>query len=308
MVTIRRSAAVAAVVWLLGCQGGAARSTTEATYLGEQLPGRRPVVFMKGAVSSDRFEHGPVAIAPDLSEIYWGTHFKGQEPLARILFVRREGEGWTDPAPVPFTGRYPSGEPFLAGDGDTLIFRSDRPLRSGAGIDRSLWITRRTPTGWSDAEPLGEVFRGVSFQASMAANGTLYFTADPAGWRDSRGKDDIYRSELHDGAYTRAENLGPPINTTAEDWSPCVALDERRLLFASTRPGGAGRSDLYVSFRRADGTWRDPVNLGRPINTRQDEDWPFLTSDGKYLFFVRNGDVFWVDAGLLAKLAQRSAD
>ncbi len=302
-----RIVAGAAAIGLCGCMAGAARGTTEGTYLGQQAPEGRPVVFMKGTVSSKRFEHGAVAIAPDLSEIYWSSFFEGQEPYQRILFIRRDGTGWTEPASAPFVGAFSSGEPFFAGSADRLGFRADRPLRAGRGLDRSYWVTRRTPSGWSEPEPLGEIFLGVGFQASMAANGTLYFTTDPAGWRDTRGDGDICRAVLRDGTYAPPENLGAPINTPAHDWSPCIAADERWMIFASTRPGGKGQSDLYVSFHGADGAWGDPINVGRPINTGQNEDWPSLSPDGRFLFFVRKGDVYWVDAGFLSKLAAKAS-
>jgi hypothetical protein len=62
----------------------------------------------------------------------------------------------------------------------------------------------------------------------------------------------------------------------------------------------------YLSRRRADGTWTEPVSLGEPVNTRRIERFPIVSPEGRYLFFTRwvsddNEDVFWVStAGIRA--------
>jgi len=61
-----------------------------------------------------------------------------------------------------------------------------------------------------------------------------------------------------------------------------------------------------VSFRTPDGGWSDAVNLGGGVNSEQSENRPFITADGKYLFYNRgnseNRDVYWVDLGVVRKL------
>jgi WD40-like Beta Propeller Repeat len=91
-----------------------------------------------------------------------------------------------------------------------------------------------------------------------------------------------------------------------------LAPDESYLVMTPTRPGGPGRGDVHVSFRRADGSWTDLVRLDDTINTPDHEWCPMLTGDGKYLFFSRLAgtagppwapgtiaDVYWVDARIL---------
>ena len=79
---------------------------------------------------------------------------------------------------------------------------------------------------------------------------------------------------------------------------PFIAPDQSWLIFASERPGGYGAADLYVSFRRPDGTWGEPKNLGPSVNTAGSEYTPMLSPDGRYLFFTRGrfgDDIYWVD-------------
>ena len=58
------------------------------------------------------------------------------------------------------------------------------------------------------------------------------------------------------------------------------------MIFKSGCPGGFGKTDLYVSFKRRDGAWGEPVNLGEEVNSSEDELEPRLSPDGRYLFFT----------------------
>ncbi len=79
-------------------------------------------------------------------------------------------------------------------------------------------------------------------------------------------------------------NLGDSINTSYNDWSPCISSDGQRLYFASSRPDGYGDNDIYVS-EKVDGTWQGAVNLGHVINTVEGEKGPWISSDGTKLYF-----------------------
>jgi hypothetical protein len=96
-------------------------------------------------------------------------------------------------------------------------------------------------------------------------------------------------------------NLGPIVNSTSTDRGPAISKDGLSLYFASTRPGGEGGEDIYVSQRDAsDGEWRPPLNLGPIINPAANEMVPAFSRDGHLLFFSSNrpggfGDVdIWV--------------
>jgi hypothetical protein len=138
------------------------------------------------------------------------------------------------------------------------------------------------------------------------SSGTLYFTSN----RDSvEGGSDIFRSVPVDDEYRTVEKLGPPIDSSGLDSSPCVSLDGQVLIFESWRPGGHGKGDLYISYSKRDGSWTSPRNLGPPINTEQIEDAGYISPDGKYLFFNRREawvtkqqtDIYWVDVRAVFK-------
>jgi len=84
-------------------------------------------------------------------------------------------------------------------------------------------------------------------------------------------------------------NLGPVVNSTAIDRGPAISKDGLSLYFASTRPGGVGGEDIYVSQRESqDSEWGPPVNLGPIINTTANEMVPAFSRDGHLLFFATN--------------------
>ncbi len=101
---------------------------------------------------------------------------------------------------------------------------------------------------------------------------------------------DLYFSEFKDGEWTEPKPIPGKINRK-DSWEsqPSLSSDGKMLFFASDRPGGFGGSDIWFSQRNADGSWRDPVNLGSTINTDKNERSPFLHTDSKTLYFSSNG-------------------
>jgi len=82
--------------------------------------------------------------------------------------------------------------------------------------------------------------------------------------------------------------LGSVVNSSAEDAGPAISKDGRALYFYSTRAGGPGAEDIYVSHRSsADSSWGAPVALGATINTTTNERVPAFSRDGHWMFFAR---------------------
>jgi hypothetical protein len=81
-------------------------------------------------------------------------------------------------------------------------------------------------------------------------------------------------------------NLGPVVNSPSADFGPAVSKDGLSLYFTSTRPGGFGGFDIWVSQRASvDDSWGLPINLGPTINTGSNESVPAFSRDGHLLFF-----------------------
>jgi len=96
----------------------------------------------------------------------------------------------------------------------------------------------------------------------------------------------LFFAELHDGEWDNTgdfkyNNIEYSITT------PCFSPDGHYLYFASDMPGGYGGTDIYRSTF-AKGEWSEPVNLGEIINTKGNEVYPFIASNGD-LFFASDG-------------------
>ena len=117
---------------------------------------------------------------------------------------------------------------------------------------------------------------------------TIYFSRnqDISKKGGARNKLGIYSAVLIDDQWTKVRELR--INN---EWynvtTPCLSPDGKKIFFASDKPGGFGGSDLYYSEWTSD-RWQDPVNMGNVINTKGNESYPFINSEGE-LFFSSDG-------------------
>ncbi|OYQ45186.1 OmpA family protein [Flavobacterium aurantiibacter] len=130
--------------------------------------------------------------------------------------------------------------------------------------------------------------------AVFTADGkTMYFTRNNYlnGKRHKNNREQvllkIYKATLDDGKWGDVEEL--PFNSDEFSTAhPALSLDEKYLYFASDRPGGVGKSDLYVVEIKKDGTFGEVQTLGPEINTESRETFPFVTGDNT-LYFASDG-------------------
>jgi Tol biopolymer transport system component len=278
-------------------------------YLGLSPPGLEPEVFSPNHISKrDRGEFR-VSFSPDAEQIYYSispSPVLGSVNLYGIEYTIREDDEWGGLEKVIFEGSDQGVdflEPFVSPDGQALYFTTNLPPVADSD-DYNLAVAHRTADGWGDVEILPEPVNSSASEwyPSLTTRGTLYFSS----WRDSGfGGGDIYQARLENGIYT-VENLGETINSTSNDADAYIDPDERFIIFFSNRSGGEGGSDLYISIQDEDERWSTPANLGPPINSTYDEFAPSISPDGRYFFFMRDGDIYWVDIQALASLMPAS--
>ncbi|MCK5148630.1 PD40 domain-containing protein [bacterium] len=98
----------------------------------------------------------------------------------------------------------------------------------------------------------------------------------------------IYVSRFNDEQYSKPEMVSVVLNEHGAAHA-YIAPDESYLIFDSDYAQDClGELDLYISFQDRDGSWMRPQNMGEKINTLHDERRPFVSFDGKYLFFASN--------------------
>ncbi|RXD53088.1 TolB-like protein, partial [Xanthomonas perforans] len=98
---------------------------------------------------------------------------------------------------------------------------------------------------------------------------------------------DLWQAQLRGGRWQDAQLL--PINTAQDETTPLFSADGRWLLFASTRPGGAGGSDLYRAPVDTQGAVGPVQSLGAAINSAGNERAPTLSLVGTRLLFASDG-------------------
>ncbi len=278
----------------------AAPPALEGDYLGQKPPGLTAERFAPGVVSTESEELNSV-FTPDGAEFYF-TVARGSPRRWTIKVMKRTGNRWGAPEVASFSGTYSDVDLCLSHDGRKLLYCSNRPL-SGRGEpkkDFDIWMVERAGDGWSEPRRMGGAVNteGPEFYPSLTRTGLLYFQRIGA---DGHGAGDIYFSRLEEGGYPEVENAGGAINTQHFESDPFISPGGDYLIFSSNRPGGFGQGDLNIAFRAQDGSWTPPRNMGRRVNTSDNENCAMVTPDGKYLFFTRAGDIYWVDARIIAE-------
>jgi hypothetical protein len=157
---------------------------------------------------------------------------------------------------------------------------------------------------WSAPVNLGPVVNSAFGDAgpTISKNGrSLYFHSNRPG---GVGTADIWVSQRNteEDPWGPPINLGPVINTTAGEFQPALSRDGHWLFFASTRPGGFGSFDIWVSYREHihdDFDWQPSVNAGPGVNSPAAEGDPsFFENDDAgvpQLFFTRANDIYVSD-------------
>ncbi len=169
--------------------------------------------------------------------------------------------------------------PVISRDENTLLF-----VRRLKFYD-AIYITEKSGDTWTQP---------VNLNTSIGSDGDLYPTCLSADGKElylvKYGESkDIWVSRRTASGWSEATPLDDRINTAADESSACLSEDGKSLYFASTRKGGYGGNDLFVSVRDNKNRWGKPRNLGSMINTAFDEESPCVTNSDTTLFFSSKG-------------------
>ncbi len=207
---------------------------------------------------------------------------------------------WTNSEPMPthINTVNNEGAPTISADGRSLIFVACPDAsgedygehRTGKG-SCDLFITKKLGNRWGAVSNLpGAINTNLwETQPSLSADGkTIYFIRSIRGQNGQRNSD-IYTATLNEnGTWGQATRLPNNINTSSEEESVLIHPDGKTLYFASRGHIGMGGFDLFMTRLQENGTWADPINLGYPINTKNDENSLMVSPDGEIGFFASN--------------------
>ncbi len=174
--------------------------------------------------------------------------------------------------------------PVLTADLKTLFFiKRDK--------DEEIYTSSRTEDGgWTAPVPIDSALISEYNEGTctISADGrTLVFTSCMR--KDGFGSCDLYLTKKLGNAWATPKNMGPRINSKAWDSQPALSADGRTLYYVSNRKGGIGKRDIWLAHFSDVGGWSNPTNLGRAINTTEDDISPFIHVNGQTLYFATNG-------------------
>ena len=203
-------------------------------------------VRMEEPINSDENE-GALSISPDGRYLFFAgcNRADGWGSCDIYASIKRE-DGWGKPFNLgkPINTSHWESQPCLSSDGRTLYFTSTRP----GGFGKSdLWRSRLMHGGvWSEPENLGPNINTEGDENSpfLHPDGkTLYFASNGHG---GMGGMDLFVSRMDsNGNWSVPQNLGYPINTSADETTLSVNAKGDTAYFSSDNLGGFGKKDIY---------------------------------------------------------------
>jgi len=233
---------------------------------------------------------------PDISvdglTLYFHSRREGSYGPYDIWAATRKttDDQWGEPVNLGPTVNSSSGDggASISADGLELFFHSGS-LRGGSG-GADLWMTTRSTTNdpWGEAVNLGPTVNSSSGEVCPRISGdglSLFFASNKPGGYGGR---DLWvtKRATHTDAWGSPVNLGPNVNTSEAEVGLDISADGLMLFFSSTRPGGSGDQDLWVTTRSTVlDPWSPATNLGQRCNTTYGESAPSISADGLSLYF-----------------------
>jgi tetratricopeptide (TPR) repeat protein len=137
------------------------------------------------------------------------------------------------------------------------------------GVSSDIWVSHKNGNDWSRAVKLNDNVNSAMDETSawVSGSGVLYFASTRKG---GHGGSDLYFSRRgSNGDWGKPKNMGKVINTPFDEDSPCLIPGDSVLFFSSKGHFSMGGYDVFTA-RRTEKSWRDPDNLGFPINNTSD--------------------------------------
>jgi len=184
----------------------------------------------------------------------------------------------------------------VSSDGTQLFLFKDN-LEEGGPLsykNGSIYYSKKENNKWTTAKRLNSNINSIAWEshAAISPNGNeLYFTSERDG---GFGGLDIYISKMENGDWGPAKNIGSTINTQYDEVTPVILPDGKTLYFSSEGHNNMGGFDIFYSTKIDSTKWGEPVNIGYPINSTDDNIFYVPIEDGSRSFYsvARNEGYF----------------
>jgi ankyrin repeat protein len=258
-------------------------------YLGQKTPGMIPELFAPVVLNSEVGYHSSIIFSPDLTEAYWSDMARENN----LYYSRIVNGTWSAPAVLYMGLKMGAHDARLSPDGKRLFFLSFEPDKPGGSEQERIWYSERVPGGWSDARLIDKSVYNhpTHWTFSVASNGNLYFTSEKMNYEG------VCLSSYDGKNYQTPEKL-------FEGSMPHIAPDESYIVYVIKSE--KTKTDLFIRFKKSDGTWTDAIDMGLKVNSTAHDLAPYISPDGKYMFFVsqreRMNGMMWMDARIIEEL------
>ena len=293
---------IAISIFIFSCGIKKPINIINSNYFEQTPPGLTPKVFAPNIISfKDRAEFGSI-FSKDGTSFFYGDDTKGN---AEIRFAEFRNNKWSEPVPIITHEKYSYADPCLSPDEMELYFISDMPRNEKDTIlDYDIWYVQKEGSGWSKPINAGNLVNSDKneYYISFTNKGKMYFASNKNASEKRAHDFDIYTTIKSNNKFTKPQRISEVINSGRYEAEVFVAPDESYLIFSSARKGGYGKADLHISFKDENNNWQTPINLGATINTKLSEICPFVTHDGKYLFYSSHQDIYWVSTKIFDAL------
>lgn len=170
--------------------------------------------------------------------------------------------------------------------------RSDNVNKKKDYLDNNfqdIYFTKFENFEWSlpqNMKNINSLLHDASVSISQDGSQFIYFKTNPTNITGG----DLYIADCDaQGNLSNEKKMSDEINSEYIESSATFSPDGNTIYFSSNRPGGYGGFDLYKSNKLPNGEWGRVINLGPNINTKKNEDAPFMHDDGMTLYFSSNG-------------------
>ncbi len=191
--------------------------------------------------------------------------------------------------PGSLNTQYTEYNPVVSADESVMAFTALRPntgrTRSGDKFIEEIYVAYNKSGNWSEPKVMPIASEYNVGTAGISADGQKMIVfmggaTDPGNLFQVTKSGDIW---------SKPSILASSINSSGLESTSSLTPDGKVIYFASNRQGGKGGLDIWKIEMKAGGTWSLPINLGPEINTKDNEDAPFIHPDQKTLFFTSDG-------------------
>lgn len=231
------------------------------------------------------YSHIFPSLSGDGNQMIYLTNYTNSEGFETKYTYRTGKETWADPEPIPSINRPGldhTGSFCLSYDGNFVVFSSRRTPTIG---NYDIWISEKNGHNWSQPKNPGKPLNSSAHEGnpSLSPDGkSIYFTRCESMDNTRKSNCSIYVSHrVGTSRWTEPEELPDYINNSHET-TPRIMADNKTLIFASGRPGGKGKLDLYATTLEYD-SWSRPKALSF-INTEENDEFISVPARGDIIY------------------------